>query len=151
MWDHQCGFRRNSSTTDLIFCVSKILEKKWEYNEAVHQFFVDFKKAYHSFRRKDLYNNLFEFGIPMKLATLIRMRLNEAFGRVCVDKRLSDMFPIGNGLTQGGVSSPLLFNVALDSAIMRVQANQDDLKLSGTHHILVYADNANILGGSVVL
>jgi len=30
MWDHQCGFRRNRSTTDLTFCISKILEKKWE-------------------------------------------------------------------------------------------------------------------------
>jgi hypothetical protein len=28
--DHQCGFRRNSSTTDHIFCIHQILEKKWE-------------------------------------------------------------------------------------------------------------------------
>jgi hypothetical protein len=26
--DHQCGFRRNRSTTDLIFCIRQILEKK---------------------------------------------------------------------------------------------------------------------------
>jgi hypothetical protein len=25
------------STTDHIFCIRQILEKKWEYNEAVHQ------------------------------------------------------------------------------------------------------------------
>jgi len=40
---HQCGFRRNRSTTDHIFCIRQILEKKWEYNEAVHQLFIDFK------------------------------------------------------------------------------------------------------------
>jgi len=28
--DHQCGFRRNRSTIDHIFCISQILEKKWE-------------------------------------------------------------------------------------------------------------------------
>jgi len=33
--DYQCGFRRNSSTTDHILCIRQILEKKWEYNEAV--------------------------------------------------------------------------------------------------------------------
>jgi hypothetical protein len=33
--DHQCGFQRNRSTTDLIFCIHQILEKKWEYNETV--------------------------------------------------------------------------------------------------------------------
>ena len=27
---HQCGFRRNRSTTDHIFCIHQILEKKWE-------------------------------------------------------------------------------------------------------------------------
>jgi hypothetical protein len=43
--DLQCGFRRNRSTTDHIFCIRQILEKKWEYNGAVHQLFVDFKKA----------------------------------------------------------------------------------------------------------
>ena len=37
--DHQCEFRRNRSTTDHIhvFCISQILEKKLDYNEAVHQ------------------------------------------------------------------------------------------------------------------
>jgi len=36
--DHQCGFRHSRSTTDHIFCIRQILvlEKKWEYNEAVH-------------------------------------------------------------------------------------------------------------------
>jgi hypothetical protein len=32
--------------------------KKWEYNETVHQIFVDFKKAYVSVRREVLYNIL---------------------------------------------------------------------------------------------
>jgi hypothetical protein len=44
--DHQCDFRRNRSTTDQMFCISQILEKKWEYNGTVHQLFIDFKKAY---------------------------------------------------------------------------------------------------------
>jgi hypothetical protein len=34
--DHQCGFRCNRSTTNQIFYIHKILEKKWEYNGAVH-------------------------------------------------------------------------------------------------------------------
>jgi len=48
---HQCGFRSNRPTTDHIFCIRQILEKKLEYNEAVHQIFIDFKKAYDSVRR----------------------------------------------------------------------------------------------------
>jgi hypothetical protein len=44
MEDHQCGFRRDKSTADIICRVRQILEKKWEYNEAVHQLYMDFKK-----------------------------------------------------------------------------------------------------------
>ena len=70
--DRQCGFRRNRSTTDHILCFSQMLEKKWEYNEAVHQLFIDFKKAYDSVRREVLYNILIEYGIPVKLVRLIK-------------------------------------------------------------------------------
>ena len=59
------------------------------------------------------------------------------------------MFPTRNGLKQGDALSPLLFNFALECAIRRVQVNQDGWKLNGTHHLLAYADDVNILGGNV--
>ena len=43
--DLQCGFRRCKSTTDHIFCIYQILQKKWEYGEVGHRLFIDFKKA----------------------------------------------------------------------------------------------------------
>jgi len=115
----------------------------------MHQLFIDFKKAYDLFRREVLYNILTEFGIPKKLVMLIKMCLNETYSRVRVGKILSDMFFIRNGLKQGDVLSPLLFNFALDYAIRRVQVSQDGLKLNGTHQLPAYADDVNILGGSV--
>jgi hypothetical protein len=33
---------------DQTFYIWQILDKKWEYNGAVHQLFIDFKKAYDS-------------------------------------------------------------------------------------------------------
>jgi hypothetical protein len=126
-----------------------MLEKKWEHNEAVHQLVIDFKKSYDSVRREALYNILIEFGIPKKLARLIKMHLTETYGRVRVGKNLSEMFPIRNGLKQGDALSPLLFNFALEYAIKSVQVYQDGLKLNGTHQLLAYADDVNILGGSV--
>jgi hypothetical protein len=110
--DHQCGFRGNRSTTNHIFSIHQILEKELEYNEAVHQLFIDFKKAYHSVRREVLYNILIEFSIPMRLVRLIKMCLSEMYSRVWVGKHLSDTFPIKNGLKQGDALSPLLFNFA---------------------------------------
>ena len=80
--DHQCGLRRNRSTTHHVFCIRQILEKIWEHYEAVYQLFIDFKKAYDSVRREALYNILIEFGIAKKLVRLIKMRLNETYSRV---------------------------------------------------------------------
>jgi len=137
------------STTDHIFCIRKIFEKKWEYNEAVHQLFINFKKAYDSVTREVLYNILIECGISKKLVRLIKMCLTETYSRVKVGKNFSHKFLIRNGLKQEDDLSPLLFNFVLEYAIRRFQVNQDGLKLNGTHQLLAYADDVIIFGGSV--
>jgi len=120
---HQCRFRRNRSTTDHIFCIRPLLQKKWEYNEAVHQVFIEFKNAYDSIRKEVLYNIPIQICIAMKLARLIKMCLKESCSRVRVGMYLSDMFPIRNGLKQGDALLPFLFNFGLEYAIRRIQVN----------------------------
>ena len=59
------------------------------------------------------------------------------------------MFPIKNSLKQGDALLPLLFNIAAEYGIRRVQVNRDGLELNGTLPLLVNADGVNIMDGSV--
>jgi len=44
---------------------------------------------------------------------------------------------------------PLLFNFALAYALRTVQVSQVSLKLNGINQLLIYADDVNIMGGSI--
>jgi hypothetical protein len=76
------------------------------------------------------------------------MCLNETYSKVCTGKHLSDSFPIHNGLKQDALSQ-LIFNFALEYAIRNDQGNQVGLKLNGTHQLLAYIDDVNLLGDHI--
>jgi hypothetical protein len=83
----------------------------------------------------------------MKLVSLLKMRRNETYSEVRMGTNLAYMFPAQNGLKQDDLSSPLLFNFALEYAITKVSENKNRVKVNKilVHQFLVYADYASLL------
>jgi hypothetical protein len=74
--------------------------------------------------------------------------LNEIYSQVCIGKHFFNSFPVQNGLKQDALS-PMLFNFALEYTIRKVGENQVGLKLNGTHQLLAYPDDVNLLGDDI--
>jgi hypothetical protein len=53
--DYQYGFRKERSTTDQIFMLRQIIEKTYKLSVDIHQLFNDYKQAYDSINRQQMY------------------------------------------------------------------------------------------------
>jgi hypothetical protein len=62
---------------------------------------MGFKKAYGTVGREVLYSISGEFGISVKLRTLLETCLNETYSKVRICKNLRGTLPNQNGLKQG--------------------------------------------------
>lgn len=144
--EYQCGFRSGRSTTDQIFLLRSIMEKCYEYNITLHQLFIDFKQAYDSVRRPQLYTAMLELGIPKKLVGLVEMTLRKTKAKVKVQGMLSECLEVKRGLRQGDVLSTLLFNVALEKVMRSVDSRRGGSIFSRTLQYLAYADDIAMIG-----
>ena len=61
----QCGFRKERSTTDMIFTVRLLQEKCREQNKNLYIAFVDLAKAFDTVNREMLWTVLSKFGSPL--------------------------------------------------------------------------------------
>ena len=118
--EEQCGFRPHRSTTDMMFAVRRLQELGRKARAPLFLCFIDLQKAYDSVDRTLLWQVLARFGTPPQMIEVIR-QFHDGM-RACVrsdDGRCSEWFEVAQGLRQGCVLSPLLFNVFF-AAILRI-------------------------------
>lgn len=144
--EYQAGFRAGRSTTDQMFTLRQILDKFREYNLQTHHLFVDFKAAYDSVKRNELWQIMLEHGFPTKLIKLIRMMLDGSKSCVRIAGETSVAFVTLDGLKQGDALSNLLFNIALEGAVRRANVQRNGTIITKSHMLLGFADDIDIIG-----
>ena len=110
--EEKCGFRPDRSTTDKMFVVRRIQEIGWKAGVSLFMCFIDLQKAYDTVDRTLLWQVLTRIGVPPQMIAVIRKFHNGR--RACVRPDggvCSDWFKVEQGLRQGCVLSPLLFNI----------------------------------------
>jgi len=143
---YQCGFRPGKSTIDQIFTLRQILEKTLEVQIDTHHLFVDFKAAFDSVDRDELYNTMSSFDIPAKLVRLCRMTLENSRCSVRVGEDLTEAFHVKKGLRQGDALSCDLFNIALERIVRNSVANWRGTIFHKSVQLLAYADDIDVIG-----
>jgi len=76
------------------------MAEHYEFDKELHLIFIDFKQAYDSIDRKELWKTLEVLGIPKKYMNLIKGCNNKTFCRVCFLQEMSETFELKSGLRQ---------------------------------------------------
>ena len=129
----QAGFRRGKSTVDQVVLLTQNIEDSFEAKKKAGAVFVDLTAAYDTVWHRGLTCKLLKL-LPDKHMVKMIMELvrNRSFTLTTGDSKQSRLRRLKNGVPQGSVLAPLLFNIYtydLPSMISRKFAYADDLAL----------------------
>lgn len=120
--ESQAAFRTNRGTSDMLFCMRQIIEKCSEQSQELYIMFIDIVKAYDSVDRNLLWLFLNKFGCPPKFLNLLIELHSENVSRVRVQNDTTDAFQIKNGVKQGCVLAPFLFNIFMTGFLIIIDS-----------------------------
>ena len=121
--ESQCGFRRNRSTTDMVFVLRQLQEKCREQNKGLYVSFVDLTKAFDTVSRKGMWQIMERLGCPPRFLNMVIQLHDDQRGQVRLNSDLSEPFAISNGVKQSCVLAPTLFSIFF--SMMLRQATED--------------------------
>ena len=147
----QAGFRYGKGTSDNAFVLNHIIEKYKIKKKAVYSAFIDFRKAYDSIDRSNLWKALRSFGVGGDILDTLIAMYTDVRMRVRLGGEMGTEFESAQGVKQGDPLSPLLFGLFIDRFEKVLAENLPDLGVelrSVCLKLLLYADDLVLLAES---
>ena len=111
--EEQLGFRKGRGTTDGMFSLRQLVEKRSEKQGQMALAFVDLEKAFDTVPRRMAMTTLRWMGAPESEVKMIEAMYENTKARVVVGSGMSNEFQVNIGLRQGSALSPLLFMLVI--------------------------------------
>ena len=138
----QFGFKKGTSTTDACYILKEIVHKYTRGKGKVFTAFIDLSKAFDKVDHLILGNILLDNNLPIDIILLIMHYLRNQTARIIWNDAKGDYFNIEEGVRQGGILSPFLLKLYLNSVISAVSEMEIGCRLGFTRiNILAYADD----------
>jgi hypothetical protein len=147
--DNQFGFKSNGSTDMCVFTLKQVIEYYKENGSPVYLCFLDASKAFDRVHHNLLFDKLKQRNVPHIIIRLLVFWYSYQTFLVRWCNMSSSTFTVTNGVRQGSILSPTLFNVYIDSLSRDLQRVKFGCFING-HCInhLVYADDTVLLAPS---
>jgi hypothetical protein len=96
------------------------VEKCYEHDIDIHNIFIDYTHSFDSVKRNKMIECLFQYRIPVKLITLIKLTLEKTRAKVKVNNKFTEEFQVEYGVKQGDPLSATLFSMVIDVILKNV-------------------------------
>ena len=147
--ENQFSFKQRHSTDLCIYALKEIVSYYRRLNTPVYLCFVDIKSAFDRISYWKLLIKLIDRGIPLLIIALFQYWFTSQSLLVGWGRSLSSTFNMRNGIRQGSILSPYLFNVYVDGLNHNLNSSKVGCHLGNKPmNNLSYADDLVLIAPS---
>ena len=149
---NQLGFMPGNRCSDALIILYNLFNRYClRDSKYIYACFVDFKKAFDTVPRHILFQKLLSHNITGKFYNTIKNMYTQDFACVNTGENMTEKFRINQGVKQGCILSPLLFNIFVSDLTTALDNGESDpVKLDSTVTLnsLIWADDLLLLSES---